>query len=100
MIIEIDRNIYSDSCISKCIYSFLDNYSFDRRIDDGKELIIVESKSHIGCDEAGFRMLFLERLNDYKLRTIIEDETRNIRTILYAKAFADCEDLSDEEIDI
>jgi His-Xaa-Ser system protein HxsD len=34
-------------------------------------------------------------LNDYKLRDIIESETHDIKTILYAKAFVD-----DEELDI
>jgi len=33
-------------------------------------------------------------LNDYKLRQTIDDETRDIRTILYAKAFADDENLT------
>lgn len=38
-------------------------------------------------------MLISQQLNDYKLREIVEKETHDIRTILYAKAFADCEDL-------
>ena len=33
-----------------------------------------------------------------KLRQIIKDETKDIRTILYAKAFADCEELSEEDL--
>ena len=38
-------------------------------------------------------------LNDYKLRQVIEDETHDIRTILYAKAFADFDDIdSDGEV--
>lgn len=38
-------------------------------------------------------------LNDYKLRQVIEDETHDIRTILYAKAFADFDDIdSDDEV--
>lgn len=38
-------------------------------------------------------------LSDYKLRQVIEDETHDIRTILYAKAFADFDDIdSDGEV--
>ena len=40
----------------------------------------------------------LTTLNDYKLRQIIEDETHEIRTILYAKAFADFEDIELEDV--
>ena len=41
--------------------------------------------------------MFLQRLNDYKLRQIVLEETKDIRTILYAKAFADYEDFNEEE---
>ncbi len=42
--------------------------------------------------------MVLETLNDYKLRQIIEEETHDIRTILYAKAFADFDDIDENEI--
>ena len=37
-------------------------------------------------------------LNDYKLREIISNETKEIKTILYAKAFAEDENLKEEDI--
>ena len=40
-----------------------------------------------------------DNLNDYKLRCIIEKETHDIRTILYAKAFSDCEDIDETDFD-
>ena len=40
----------------------------------------------------------MQTLNDFKLRQIVADETRDIKTILYAKAFAEDEDLSEEDI--
>lgn len=95
MEIVIDRNIYTDSCISKTIYSFLKEYCFERSLSENEETILVSSSKEI---PSSFREIFLSRLNDYKLRCIIEEETKDIRTILYAKAFADCEDLSEEEI--
>ena len=49
-------------------------------------------------EEETVRHLFLQTLNDYKAREIIATETKDIRTILYAKAFADCEDF-DEEVE-
>ena len=39
--------------------------------------------------------LLFAALNDYKLRQIIEEETHDIRIILYAKAFSDFDELEE-----
>ena len=43
MKIEVDRRIYSDSCITKAIYSLSDKYTFLRKIVSDKEVIEIES---------------------------------------------------------
>lgn len=40
--------------------------------------------------------LLFTALNDYKLRQIIEEETHDIRVILYAKAFSDFDELEED----
>ena len=71
MELKIDRNIYSDACIP---------------LEENREPCCIEA-------------LIFNALNDYKLRQIIEDETHDIRTILYAKAFADFDDIdSNDEV--
>lgn len=89
----IDHRIYSDPCISKAIYSLSDLYSFNRKVIDDylEQLTIIPANGH--QEEADMQRVFLTRLNDYKLRQIIEDETHDIRTILYVKAFADFEEI-------
>lgn len=94
MILQIDRNIYSDSCISKVVYWLSDQYSIDRRLEGSNEILQIEDIE----DEKSFKKLFFEKLNDFKLRGIIEDETKEIRTILYAKAFGDFDDITEEDI--
>ena len=94
MTIQIDRNIYPDSCISKVVYWLSEKYIFDRHLDGNNEVITIDSVD----DEEKIKKLFFERLNDYKLRGIIDDETKDIKTILYAKAFGDFDDLTEEEI--
>ena len=42
----------------------------------------------IGSEES-VRRYIINTLNDFKLRCTIEEETKDIRTIIYAKAFAD-----------
>lgn len=94
MTLQIDRRIYPDSCISKTVYWFSDQYIIKRQLDGDKEHIIIENIS----DDNDFKKAFFEKLNDFKLRGIIESETKDIRTILYAKAFGDFDDITEEEI--
>lgn len=94
MTLRIDKKIYSDSCISKVVYWFSDKYTIVRHLDGDDETLVVEGVS----DESYFKEIFFERLNDFKLRGIIESETKDIRTILYAKAFGDFDDITEEEI--
>lgn len=92
MTLRIDRRIYSDECISKACYSLADKYSVERSlISETEELLNISSKANAVADAT--KETIIDRLNDYKLRCIIEKETHDIRTILYAKAFAECEDI-------
>lgn len=93
MTISVDKNIYPDSCISKTVYDMSDHFSFIRTCAKGIETITVIEKSNRSFDEA----TFWDKLNDYKLRGQILTETKDIRTILYAKAFGELDDLADED---
>lgn len=94
MIFRIDRRIYSDSCISKVVYWFSSQYAIDRHLDDEEEIITIEGSD----DDKKLKEDFFEKLNDYKLREVIDMETKDIRTILYAKAFGEFDDITEEEI--
>ena len=76
------------------VYWLSDQYAIERHLEDEEEMISIERVD----DEQKLRRLILERLNDFKLREIIEAETKDIRTILYAKAFGDFDELTEEEI--
>lgn len=97
MEMQIDRNIYSDACVSKAIYSLANKYAVNRALNGTVETLHVMALSNDVTDEA-IKKDFLSALNDYKLRQIIEQETHDIRTILYAKAFADCDDLDSDDV--
>lgn len=98
MTLRIDRRIYSDECISKAIYNLAGRYSFKRSlVSEVGENLIVTPKAD--TEEDTIKMDVFDSLNDYKLRCIIEKETHDIRTILYAKAFSDCEDIDDADLD-
>lgn len=98
MTIKIDRRIYSDSVISKAIYWLSGDFIIVRSLldDDIEQLSITANSDSI--DEITIENKLMQALNDFKLRQIIADETRDVKTILYAKAFAEDEDLSEEDI--
>ena len=81
--------MYSDSCISKSVYALADRYSILRRVDGQSEILEVQPVGHDAELEESVRNEIVNTLNDFKLRCLIEEETKDIRTIIYAKAFAD-----------
>lgn len=98
MLIRIDKRIYSDNCIAKAVYSLSDIYVAQRTfISDEEETIDIISKRPTPDETVKADLLC--RLNDYKLRSIIEEETHEIRTILYAKAFTECNDIEATDLD-
>lgn len=95
MKIIVDRNIYSDSVISKVVYWLSSEYVIKRLSDTNNENI------EINVDPKNAEKIetkFFQMLNDYKLREVIAKETKEIKTILYAKAFADDENFSEDDI--
>lgn len=91
MKITIDRKIYTDSCVSKTIYHLSDKCSINRHLIGECEEWEIQSKNNEEISES----FVLDLLNDYKLREIIDIETKDIKTILFAKAFGDLEGLDD-----
>jgi His-Xaa-Ser system protein HxsD len=89
MILKVDRKVYSDSCISKSVYALANKYSIERRVEGDNEELIVQPISAGCADDDLVKRDVINALNDFKLRCIIEEETKDIRTIIYAKAFAD-----------
>lgn len=98
MIIIIDRKIFDDSAISKTVYWLSSDFSFQRKLDGDTEIITILPKLGVDMNEQDIEMMFLDKLNDFKLRGIVANETRDIRTILYAKAFADDDNLSEDDL--
>lgn len=87
MEIKVDRQIFPDECISKVVYWLSGEYSITRRLNPNN-IEVISLKPMTGQEDMGkLETMFFQKLNDFKLRQIVEDETHDIRTILYAKAF-------------
>ena len=95
----IDKRIYNDSVISKVVYWLSGDYKIVRNtLDEFTEKIDFVPNNSDSDSINQFENRFFQSLNDFKLRQIVANETRDIKTILYAKAFAEDEDLSEEDI--
>ena len=97
MIFNIDRRIYSDACITNTIY-WLSNRYVCKRILNSDISESIEITPLIASNTTELEAAFWSSLNDYKLRDIIATETKDIRTIIYAKAFAESESITEAEL--
>ena len=97
--IEIDKQIYDDAIISKAVYWHTADFIVDRNLNGKFETITFQSKKNAISEAEKENVLqkFNQDLNDYKLRQIVSQETEDIRTILYIKAFANNDDFEEYE---
>lgn len=87
----IDMGIYSENVISKSLYWLSSNYTICREnLPENKQKITFEKNGSpiTDSDFNAFKADFCQKLIDYKNREIINEETKDIRNILYVKAFA------------
>ena len=90
--LTIDRAIYSDGTISKAVYWETNQYIITRQLNGNAEMLSFEPKQNCRENENAVRERFLNRLNDIKVQQIVDNETKDLRTILYIKAFANNDD--------
>lgn len=85
--ISIDLKCYSESTISKVLYWLAGNYSISEYTDEGIRHIDLECNS-AKCDWSKVKSDVSMKLIDFRLREQIEEQTKEVRTVLYLKAFA------------
>jgi His-Xaa-Ser system protein HxsD len=89
--IYLDKSVYSLNTIFKCFYWYKSNYEID--IDakgEYHEVHISTLQNELALDELIPKIK--ADLIDFKTREIIHNETKNIRELLVAKAFAQGEE--------
>ena len=91
----VDRAIYSDEVISKAVYWETNQYIVTRQLNGKAETLCFEPKPNCQEEENALKERFLTRLNDFKVQQIVDNETKDLRTILYIKAFANNDDFEE-----
>jgi len=94
----VDNSIFNEQIILKMTYWFTEKYCFYwKSKSDNEQTILFEKKQGNICPQE--YKLLKEKVNqlliDYRNREIINQETKNIRDILYIKAFANNDDYED-----
>lgn len=90
--LTIDRTIFADEVISKAVYWETNQYIISRRLNDMTETLTFDPKPQCTENEGVLKERFLMRLNDFKVQQVVDNETKDLRTILYVKAFANNDD--------
>ena len=97
---KVDLTIYSEAIIDKVLYWWSDRFAIMRKNipqTTFQEIILVASYPVSPEELPVIRQKLSDDFIDYKNRSVIESETRDIRNILYAKVFAYCDDFVEFE---
>ena len=100
VVLNVDKSIYDESVIDIVLYWWAGDYVITRRNTPGTSVqTIIVSASNPITQEAfdRIRKKLSADFVDYKNRAIIASETRDLRNILYAKAFANSDDFVEFE---
>lgn len=96
-IVKIDSEVYSKEVVAKVMYWLSRDFTILQSLDGKNWTLSIERKSAVTWDEVKKRLSQL--LTDYQMREVITAETKDIRNILFIKAFANVEELlADEKV--
>src|SRR5450432_1670720 len=90
LVIELDNKQYNEDIVYKCFYWYTGQYSLTIEFNQGNKCkVIISQRSKAGVMDYEFLIEKIKRdLVDFKLRDIVTKETKIIRELIVAKAFA------------
>lgn len=93
--LKLDSELYSEAVVFKCFYWYGKDFEVDiQRVRDSGSLVVsLVARSPLSTEQLGSLQARVRRdLIDFKTRDIVVQETRVIRDLLVAKAFAGAEE--------
>ena len=96
-IVKIDPEIYSKEVIAKVVYWLSNDFTIMQGMEGKDWTLTLENQHDVTWNDVKKRLSQL--LTDYQMREVIAEETKDIKNILYIKAFANVEELlADEKV--
>ena len=94
----VDKCIYSESCLLKCFYWYGNEFSIEiSDIDESTREVKVFPRHQLAdTDLKQLRERIRNDLVDYRLQEIVNEETKNIRDLIVARAFASSDVYEDD----
>jgi His-Xaa-Ser system protein HxsD len=94
-IVKIDSDIYSKEVIAKVVYWLSRDFTIMQGVEGKYWTLSLENPNAVDWVDVKKRLSQL--LADYQMREVITAETKDIRNILFIKAFANVEELLTDE---
>lgn len=94
-IANIDLDVYSKEVVAKVIYWLSHDFTIMQSINGKYLTLSLETPNVVVWDEV--KQHLSQLLTDYQMREIIAAETKDIKNILYIKAFANVDELLYDE---
>ena len=96
-IVKIDPEIYSKEVIAKMVYWLSNDLTIMQGLEGKDWTLTLEAQHDVAWNDVKKRLSQL--LTDFQMREVIAKETKDIKNILYIKAFANVEELlADEKV--
>lgn len=98
--VEIDTAIYPETVIDKVLYWYSSEYAVYRKKVENTSfegITLVSKRDDLVGDWNSMICDLSDRLVDYKNRKVILEETRGLRELFFAKAFANSDDFVEFE---
>ncbi len=102
IVLCVDLSIYNERIVDKVLYWWSGDYIITRTNRSGTTLQMITLTASEPISSEKFESISRKisaNFIDYKNREIVESETRDLRNILYAKAFANSDDFVEFEFD-
>lgn len=102
LICEIDSQLYPEEVLFKCLYWYTKKYNFEvNKICGNRFQVCFTLNGPEGQHEpADFYNEFMSELVDFKVRAMVNEETKTIRELIIAKAFANYADETDPQTEV
>lgn len=89
--IVLDLKCYSETTISKVLYWLAGDFTISEYTEENIRHIVLESNGP-KLDWSKVKADISMKLVDFRMREQVEEQTKEIRTVLYLKAFANLKD--------